>query len=179
MSGKIMCAVFIIAVVILTGCSKEAPVFPVEKGPAATDTLTVPENIVDRKALLELVNGIRSRGCNCGGEQMPAVGPLTWSGLLEKAAYLHSKDMTINKYFDHNAPNGSTPASRIDAAGYRWNVYGENIASGNMEEQAVVLGWLSSPLHCRNMMKGNFTEFAVGRSERNWTMVLGSRSASH
>lgn len=178
MSGKIICAAVIVAVVMITGCSKEAAVAPIA-GKTATDTLTVPENKVDRTTLLDLVNAIRSRGCNCGDTKMPAVGALTWSGLLEKAAYLHSKDMTLNRYFDHNAPDGSTPASRIDAAGYRWNVYGENIATGNMEEQAVILGWLSSPLHCRNMMNGNFTELGVGRYEKNWTMELGSRAQAH
>lgn len=176
MPGKFICAA-ILTIVIFSSCSKtENEVAPVAPTPTVTDTVTLPENRVDRKALLTLVNGLRSRGCNCGGVSMPAVPPLTWNGLLEKAAYLHSKDMFLNNYFDHNAPNGSTPGSRLDAAGYRWNTYGENIATGNMDEQAVVLGWLNSPSHCRNMMSASYTEFAVGRYEKAWTMELGHRN---
>jgi uncharacterized protein YkwD len=180
MPGKIMCvAAMLLAFSIFTSCTKESAVTPITPvKPAPADTTTFPENKVDRNALLQLVNGLRSRGCKCGDVQMPAVGPLTWNGLLEKAAYYHSKDMTVNKYFDHNGLDGSTPGTRLDAAGYRWNVYGENIATGNMDEQAVVLGWLSSPKHCQNMMAEKYSEVGIGRYVNNWTMELGTRSVA-
>lgn len=181
MYGKIMrTAVIMMATIFYCSCTKTAGVTPLEAGknPPA-DTSIVPENKVDRSALLVLVNGLRSRGCKCGTDQMPAVGTLTWNGLLEKAAYDHSKDMSINKYFDHNSPTGSTPGARLDAAGYKWNYYGENIATGNMDEQAVVLGWLNSPKHCHNMMDPTFTEIGVGRYNSSWTMELGKRGAAH
>lgn len=179
MSGKIIrIAVALMAVIIYCSCSKTSGVSPVDtaKTPPA-DTSTVPENRIDRSALLQLVNGLRSHGCNCGTDKMPPVGLLTWNGLLEKAAYDHSKDMALNNYFDHNSPGGATPGIRLDSAGYRWNFYGENIATGNMDEQAVVLGWLNSPKHCHNMMDPVFTEIGVGLYGNNWTMELGKRSA--
>ena len=178
MTGKLL-SIVCLAVFTFCSCTKQndvQPIAPTPPTPTAVDTTSVPENHVDRKALLTLVNGLRSRGCNCGGVPMPPVGPLTWNGLLEKAAYLHSKDMALNNYFDHNAPNGSTPGMRLDAAGYRWNTYGENIATGNMDEQAVVLGWLNSPGHCKNMMTAGYTEIGVGRYDKAWTMELGHRN---
>ncbi|PSL49259.1 uncharacterized protein YkwD [Chitinophaga niastensis] len=180
MPGKIMCvAAMLLALSIFTSCTKESAVTPIAPAkPVPADTITVPENKVDRAALLQLVNGLRSRGCNCGGVPMPAVGPLTWNGLLERAAYDHSKDMFLNKYFDHTGLDGSTPGTRLDASGYRWNVYGENIATGNMDEQAVVLGWLNSPKHCQNMMAAKYSELGVGRYDKDWTMELGTRSAA-
>lgn len=185
MSGKTF-IVFSFLLIALAACSKKTDLVTPEPAPvhgsgdsvAITDTIK--ENRIDREALIKLVNGVRSRGCNCGGQNMPAVGPLTWNGLLEKAAYNHSKDMTDLKYFNHTGLNGSTPGSRLDAVGYNWSYYGENIATGSMDEQAVILGWLHSPDHCRNIMNGSFTEVGVGKNGQNWTMELGSqRGAVH
>ncbi|WP_143308609.1 CAP domain-containing protein [Chitinophaga vietnamensis] len=177
MSGKIFIAALLPAVVFFSSCTKESNVQPLlPKGPVAVDSVTVPENHVDRNALLVLVNGLRSRGCKCGDVQMPAVGPLTWNGLLEKAAYLHSKDMSLNNYFNHTGLDGSTPGNRLDNVGYHWNTYGENIAMGNMDEQAVILGWLNSPKHCMNMMNASYTELGVGRYDKYWSMELGHRN---
>ena len=176
MPGKIIrIAAVMLAFMIYCSCTKSSGVIPLEPAPA--DTSTVAENKIDRSALLQLVNGLRSRGCNCGADKMPAVGPLTWNGLLERAAYDHSMDMALHHYFDHNGLNGSNPGSRLDDAGYHWNSYGENIAAGHMDEQAVVLGWLNSPKHCHNMMDAKFTEMGIGRYNDDWTMELASRNA--
>lgn len=157
------------------GCTKDTAVTPLTPDTTAPVTDTFPENKVDRTFLLQLVNGLRSRGCNCGDTKMPAVPALSWNGTLEKAGWLHSKDMKEKDYFDHIAPDGANPGQRLDAAGYRWITYGENIANGHMDEQAVILGWLSSPKHCMNMMDPDFREMGIGRYDVNWTMELGSR----
>lgn len=162
-------------IISFIACAKEQNANPVAHDTNTTITDSFPENKADRAALLRLVNGLRNRGCNCGETVMPAVPSLSWNGALEKAAWLHSKDMQEQQYFDHIAPNGSNPGQRLDDAGYPWTWYGENIASGFTEEQAVVLGWLSSPKHCQNMMNANFTEIGVGKYETLWTMELGSR----
>ncbi|WP_223151842.1 CAP domain-containing protein [Chitinophaga qingshengii] len=138
-------------------------------------TTGVAGNNIDRNALLTLVNGVRAKGCNCGGQQMPPVGPVTWNDLLEKAAYDHSADMNKNNYFDHNSPSGTDPGARLDAVGYKWNTYGENIAKGYMDEQSVITGWINSPGHCKNIMNGNFKEMGIGKSGNYWTMDLGRR----
>ncbi|KAA2245039.1 CAP domain-containing protein [Chitinophaga agrisoli] len=157
-------------------CTKDATNTPITPGDTAPVTDSFPENKVDRTALLRLVNGLRSRGCTCGDTKMPPVGPLTWNGTLEKAAWLHSKDMNDQQYFDHIAPNGSNPGQRLDALGYRWTTYGENIATGTFDEQNVILGWLSSPKHCQNMMGASFHELGIGKYEKYWTMELGTTS---
>jgi uncharacterized protein YkwD len=160
-------------------CAKEnnvnPPITSITPDSSAPVTDSFPENVVNRTALLRLVNGLRGRGCNCGSDKMPAVPALTWNITLEKAAWLHSKDMYTQNYFDHNAPDGTNPGQRLDAAGYPWLYYGENIAKGRMDEQAVVLGWLNSPKHCHNMMDANFRELAVGKFDIYWTMELGNR----
>jgi uncharacterized protein YkwD len=179
MTGIFRSLAFACLITCFISCAKETAVTPDTHGDIDTTIAPVtdsfPQNKVDRTALLRLVNGLRTRGCNCGETAMPPVSAISWNGTLEKAAWLHSKDMKEKKYFDHLAPDGVNPGQRLDAVGYNWTWYGENIASGFTEEQAVVLGWLSSPKHCQNMMSPNFTEMGVGRYETLWTMELGAR----
>lgn len=152
---------------------------PGTTNPGTTNPGTgVAGNTIDRATLLSLVNDVRSKGCNCGGQQMPPVGPVVWNDLLEKAAYDFSVNMKTNNFFSHTSPSGSTPGSRLDAVGYKWNTYGENIAQGYMTEQSVIQGWINSPGHCKNIMNGNFKDMGIGKAGNYWTMDLGRRSGN-
>jgi uncharacterized protein YkwD len=105
---------------------------------------------------------------------MPPVAPVKWNVLLELAAVKHSVDMKTKKYFAHNSPSGSTPQSRIKAAGFSYSLMGENIASGPSKEESVISGWLGSEGHCKNIMNAGFQEMGVGRADNLWTQVFGT-----
>ena len=130
---------------------------------------------VDGQKLVDLVNRYRTEGCTCGSEQMPPVGTITWNETLAKAAYLHSKDMKQNNYFSHTGKDGSNAGERIERQGYNWRTYGENIAEGYTNEQAVIEGWIDSEGHCRNIMKASFEEMGIGREANYWTQVFGAK----
>lgn len=144
---------------------------------ACTTTMTgaSAQDSVDRKILLQLVNEVRKKGCQCGDTWYSAAPPLAWNEQLAKAAEGHSIDMRDNKYFSHTAPDGSNAGERMERAGYQWTAYGENIASGPANEKAVIADWLSSPGHCKNIMNKNYREMGIGRAGRIWTQVFGSR----
>jgi len=125
--------------------------------------------------MLQLINQQRAKGCTCGTTVMPAVAPLTWNDLLGKAAYDHSLDMKTNNYFAHNSQDGTTPGTRITAAGYSWSTWGENIAEGYTDEQSVMTAWINSPGHCMNIMNGSFKEIGFGRSGNYWTQDFGTK----
>lgn len=129
--------------------------------------------IISKQKMLDLVNDLRTSGCDCGGTIMPPVGKLEWNYELERAALAHSIDMNVQNYFSHTSLDGSTFSDRIKGTDYDGSPGGENIASGYANEEAVFNGWRNSPGHCRNMMNGSFKDIAVGRSGRYWTMVLG------
>ena len=142
--------------------------------PGAGDSTAGSYN-VNKTLLLQLVNNVRSKGCNCGTTHMPAVAPLTWNDDLAKAAYAHSLDMSAHAYFSHTGNDGSDPSQRIEAAGYDWTTWGENIANGYASEQAVVNGWLGSEGHCKNIMSASFKDMGAGRSGNYWTQDFGAR----
>lgn len=134
-----------------------------------------PGETVDKQVLLSLINEARTSGCQCGSDFFPAVGSVTWSDTLEKAAKIHSQDMDNKKFFSHEGSDGSTIIERVTRLGYSYSFVGENIAQGYLTEQQVVEGWLASPGHCRNIMNGHFREMGITRKGDYWTQVLGTR----
>ena len=133
------------------------------------------ENQVNKTVLLELVNKVRKNGCKCGDTWYPSAPAVTWNNQLEAAAAGHSKNMHQKKFFSHKGTDGSDGGDRIARTGYRWTAYGENIANGYLSEREVILGWLASPGHCRNIMNRKYKEMGVARMGRYWTQTFGAR----
>jgi uncharacterized protein YkwD len=93
---------------------------------------------------------------------------------LDAAAMLHSRDMGIRNFFGHVNPDGLNPGARATAQGYTQGV-GENIAYGYANARAVVLGWMASAGHCRNILSGA-VDLGVGTvvtGKPYYTQVLG------
>ncbi|MFE1318362.1 CAP domain-containing protein [Kitasatospora phosalacinea] len=103
--------------------------------------------------MLELVNSERAKaGC----------GPLAANAKLATAALRHSEDMAARNFFDHTNPDGAGPQQRIDAVGYAWSGWGENIARGQKDAVAVMDSWMNSSGHRANILNCKFTELGVG-----------------
>ncbi|WP_051813904.1 CAP domain-containing protein [Kitasatospora sp. MBT63] len=101
----------------------------------------------------DLVNAERAKaGC----------GPLTLNTKLNAAAQQHSDDMVARHYFEHADPEGHHADSRIEAAGYHWSSWGENIAYGQADPAAVMDDWMHSPAHRENILNCDFKEIGIG-----------------
>ena len=140
-----------------------------------TETPSTVTATVNKTVMLQLVNEVRQKGCQCGDTYYPSAPVVIWNGQLEAAAYEHSEDMYTNKYFDHVAPDGSNGGVRIEQAGYNWLTYGENIAMGYKSEKEVIDAWLQSPGHCKNIMNKSFKEMGVARAGAYWTQEFGAQ----
>jgi uncharacterized protein YkwD len=135
------------------------------------------------RAILDLVNAARSAGRRCGARYFGPAAPLALDPILTQAALLHSRDMAEHDAFDHRGNDGSTPATRIERAGFGdHRIVGENIAAGAMSPSEVTQGWLASPGHCENIMDGRFTLMGVAfaenlrtRSAVFWTQDFAAR----
>jgi uncharacterized protein YkwD len=154
---------------LFTACSSTLPAH------THPTTVTTHSTTINKTVLLQLVNDVRKKGCNCGDTYYAPAPPLKWNDQLENASQVHSTDMEKNRYFSHIAPDGSNGGERIRNAGYQWLVYGENIANGYKNEEEVIRGWIASPGHCKNIMNKDYTEMGIGRSGTYWTQVLATK----
>jgi hypothetical protein len=107
---------------------------------------------------LQLINEARA---NAG------VKPLTFDGELLDSSDAHSAWMDQTDTFSHTGVNGSSAGSRMTAAGYGWQGWGENIAyvSGPLTEATVRqlhANLMNSPGHYANIVNGSFEEIGIG-----------------
>jgi uncharacterized protein YkwD len=126
-----------------------------------------------QQEMLAAVNTLRTAGCTCGTTYMAPVPVVKWNDKLEAAAVAHAKDMAINHYFDHIAPNGSSPIQRAQEAGYTGMYVGENIGSGYNNVQEVMDAWKKSENHCKAMMDSLYTELGAARYTTLWVQEFG------
>lgn len=131
------------------------------------------------RSLLSLVNEARSQPRQCGNEKFRAAEPLSWNCKLADVARAHSEDMAELGFLSHTGPDGTQIGERVNNRNYRWSAVGENIAAGQNSVGEVVNSWLSSPGHCANIMRTEFTEMGAARVEAPgsqyslfWTQVF-------
>lgn len=158
--------------VIMSVCAKEEAVSSVNI--SSTSVKPLPTS-VNKTTLLQLVNDVRKKGCQCGDTYYGPAPAVKWNDQLAAAANSHSENMYKNKFFAHIAPDGSNGGARIKRAGYPWMAFGENIAAGYTSEKEVVKGWVESPGHCKNIMSKLYKEMGVGRYGNYWTQEFGAR----
>jgi len=84
---------------------------------------------------------------------------------LRVVARSHSLDMAANNYFSHTNLDGLSPFDRLDAAGVKWKIAGENLAyNSNSEDPALTAytSWINSPEHYENMLTKDYTMTGIG-----------------
>ena len=99
---------------------------------------------------------------------------------LRRAARIHSAVMANRNTMSHQLRGESRLGRRISQAGYRgWNRVAENIATGFNSPYAVVVAWMRSPSHRRNLLDCSVRHIGVGVIKRGyttwWTQDFGRR----
>ena len=101
------------------------------------------------------------------------LGPLCLSPVLTKAARARSQDMLNRDYFSHYTPDGVTVIDQLRRQGCYgydpgdYHAVGENIGlGGDFTDQDTperrFTGWMQSPGHRENILRGEFEEVGVG-----------------
>jgi hypothetical protein len=98
---------------------------------------------------------------------------LTLNEQLNEAARNKANHMIANNYWDHYAPDGTTPWSFIKASGYDYKTAGENLAEGFSYSSDVVAGWMNSTTHKANVLKDSYAD--VGYAVLNG-VLLGEKT---
>lgn len=86
--------------------------------------------------------------------------PLLWNDDLYRAASDKARDMFDRQYFDHIAPDGTTPWQFIQQE-YTYLEAGENLAIDFEDSLRAVPAWMSSPAHRRNILDADYKDSAV------------------
>jgi uncharacterized protein YkwD len=126
----------------------------------------------DEQAVLDLTNAARA----AAEKKLP---PLKANPKLMEAARKHAANMAAQDKMEHVLDDKS-PADRLKAAGYKYRVFGENIAWGAKGPKDVVAGWMDSEPHRENILKPEYTEIGVAvarnaKGEPYWVQVFGKR----
>ncbi len=105
--------------------------------------------------LLGQINGLRAAN---------GLGPLTLNPQLMNSATQHSQYLATNPWtHPHIEANGSTPQSRIAAAGFTGAPIGENVYGGGLATAAIAFNWwVASPIHLQGMIHPAFGQIGIG-----------------
>jgi hypothetical protein len=87
---------------------------------------------------------------------------LTLNAQLSAAAQAKAEDMVRNNYWAHSSPDGKTPWSFIDAAGYQYQSAGENLAYGFSSATDSVAAWMDSSEHRANILDAAYQNVGFG-----------------
>ena len=106
---------------------------------------------------------------------------------LEVAAALKGERVAACGQFSHT-PCGAAVTSAVQASGYRYATFGENLYAGTwgkVSARDVVLAWLESPPHRANLLDPRFHDLGAAAVRANgllggsdavvWTATFGAR----
>lgn len=88
---------------------------------------------------------------------------------LQRAAALKGQRVALCGQFSHT-PCGVAVTSGVNAAGYRYTLFGENLFAGTwgkVSPRDVVSAWLASPPHRANVLGGQFKHLGAAPVRAN------------
>jgi uncharacterized protein YkwD len=140
--------------------------------PDSTEVVKLPYTVEDptprpdlEAQMLVLINNERAKA---------GLKPLAPDPELTEVARRHSADMFKRGYFAHNTPEGITPFDRIQEAGIRFRVAGENLALAPSLEIAHT-GLMNSPGHRANILRPEFGRVGIGIMDGGWRGLMVSQ----
>lgn len=118
---------------------------------------------IDRTKLVEAIGALNAYRAEKG---LPTY---TINPRLARAAQTHANDMACNRLSAHTGSDGSTPPSRVAAAGYTASSVAENVYGSNppFTGNGVVNFWITDTADLnnnKNLLSTTFTEIGVGYS---------------
>lgn len=125
------------------------------------------DNSVD--AVIACTNAVRASPNSFSGDMRCSIsgvngglGPLDKHPALMSAAQKHSADNARMGDLTHTGSDGSRVSDRVSREGYDYSSVRENIAWGYSSARSVVMGWMCSDGHRRNIMACDISDIGVG-----------------
>lgn len=121
--------------------------------------IAVADTLLNEDEIVALTNETRAEN----GIPHTAVHPA-----LQTAAAAKAEAMAARSEFAHTLRDGTTAWDHIQAAGYRYERAGENLAVHFTSESEIVDAWMRSPSHRANLLEGEFTHIGIGIARGTW-----------
>ena len=165
-------AVMLLPAVVI-GCGAEAPA--ASSSPPVTITQSYPTGhavvaVTDDVKLLEAKDHLEYL-VNKHREQLGLNG-FVIDLSAESLALGQAIHMVQCAFFGHLNPENESIEDRAASADITFIAIGENLASGQLSAEEVLLDWLSSPLHRANLESTTFTAFGAAYYEGQWVLTL-------
>lgn len=98
---------------------------------------------------------------------------------LNQAAQSHAAEMARRRYMTHTGADGSNGGTRISRTGYKWWIWGEDVAAGQTTGKQVTTAWYNSPSHRAVMLDRRYRHMGLGRAVASdgtvyWCLLLAS-----
>jgi uncharacterized protein YkwD len=118
---------------------------------------------IDQLKLIDVINAVNAYRKQSG------LPDYTVNTQLVRAAQMHANDMACNQFFTHTGSDGSTPASRVAASGYKAAFVSENVYGSYppLTGEGAVNWWKNDQTdlnHNLNLISDTYTEIGVGYS---------------
>ena len=94
--------------------------------------------------------------------------PLRVLPKLQSAAQVRAEEIT--QVFDHQRPDGTSCFSVIEQFGIDYYYIGENIAAGQSSPERVMIAWMNSEGHRKNILDPDFLYIGVGVAQKGNTL---------
>lgn len=119
---------------------------PKRQEPAPPPSTTTPALSDANQRQLDLINAERARR---------GLAPMVYDSKLELAAQGHSQDQANRRTMTHQGADGSNTGDRIRRVGFEFRDWAENVAFGYGNVDAVMIAWMQSAGHARNILSSN------------------------
>ncbi len=107
--------------------------------------------------------------------------PLKLNASLTEAAKAHSRDLAKWDRISHYGSDGSNPWDRVKRTGYKPKLAAENVGTGQVSFDEVLVGWKESEGHNKNLLIADAREMGLAlvqdpktEFKSFWTLVIGS-----
>lgn len=89
------------------------------------------------------------------------LAPLSFHPQLQETASRHAAELARYSRVSHSGRNGSNPAQRVSASGYKWSAVGENVSAGRISIPEVIKAWHKSRPHRKNLKLRQAVHFGL------------------
>lgn len=99
--------------------------------------------------------------------------PVCINSMLMRAATVQAVYQNSIHKMTHDGAGGSSVGDRATAQGYRWTQIAENVAMGQTTAKSVMLGWMNSAGHRKNILNPAVTEMGISHVDEFWAQAFG------